>query len=67
MACSVRARRENSRVRLLISKMPVFTQSKRGTAMETQSNDIPRRTTMALVKPAKSITMPASANHMPSW
>ena len=47
--------------------MPVFTQSKRGTAMETQSNDIPRRTTMALVKAAKSITMPMSANHMPSW
>src|SRR5437763_16844499 len=57
--------RENSNVTLLAIRTAVFNQRTRGSAVRTQSFEIPFRTTRALVKAAKSITMAASAIHMP--
>ena len=57
--------RENSNVTLLAIKTAVLSQRTRGRAVATQSFEIPFRTTRALVKAAKSITIAASAIHMP--
>ena len=57
--------RENSNVTLLAIKTAVLSQRTRGRAVATQSFDSPFRTTRALVKAAKSITMAAIAIQTP--
>src|SRR5205823_5718478 len=61
----VRDRRESSSVTLLATRIAVFTYRMCGREVEIQSVFNPFRTTIALVKAAKSITIATSAIHIP--
>src|SRR5450759_416863 len=59
------ARRASSSARLDASRIAVLTSRMGGLGIETQSSLRPRRTTMALVKAAKSMVLAASNTYNP--